>query len=356
MVGSLEEIRSRINVFFQTKTGFLTQVLVRYGAQPKDYDDIVQEAWIKTYNAASKYDPNKSAMLSSWIYTILKNTVADYRRKRSYHSLDEFFEDTNYEPSVDPIPAFDEIDDLRTTFKIIMNRLPMKHRTIIRDRFFKGKSYLQISQELGVKESTVRGKFHEAMNAFKDAAALYRSKLLKTGILLCKCGCGTELAAVDDKGKKREEAYARGHWRRHNARKYSEERISCHCGCGHSIYRYDRHGTERFYFRSHGGQKLGSKVRKKYSGETRERRLVQSKLALRQVYKQKALRAGVVPEKTIIKTCTKCQLEKECKFSGHFNADTTPRYNNWCVDCMREYARNKTKFYRDSKKAKANCA
>lgn len=348
---ALKATQQRITDFFEKKKPLIYSIIFKAGGKPNDADDILQEAWLRTYRAADKYDPVKSPALTSWIYTIVRNITSDFVRKRRPFSLDELQENLNFEPKVDPIAAFDQKEDSQTTFKIIMNRLPIKHRSIIRDRLFNDKSYEDLASELNIKQSTVRGRFHVAMMALKEEASRYRARLLKWGVIVCKCGCGTQLSSKDDKGRIRTEAYARGHHRRHFAETRSQETRLCQCGCGKTIFKYDRWSRERFFKRGHENND-----KRIYTAETRKDRLVQSKLTLRKVYKERALRAGVVAEKTVIKSCGKCQQSKPCKFTGHYNADCTPRYNNWCIQCMNEYARTKRQLYRDREKAKANCA
>lgn len=55
----------------------------------EDREDIVSEIFLKIYAKLESYDERKSS-LSTWVYTITKNTVIDYyRTKKSYELLVE---------------------------------------------------------------------------------------------------------------------------------------------------------------------------------------------------------------------------------------------------------------------------
>lgn len=55
-------------------------------ADPYAAEDIVSEVFLKVYQKLACYDENR-ASLSTWIYTITRNTVIDYYKKRKTQSL-----------------------------------------------------------------------------------------------------------------------------------------------------------------------------------------------------------------------------------------------------------------------------
>lgn len=56
-------------------------------------EDVVQIVFLKVYGNLDKYDETK-ASLSTWIYTITRNTVYDYLKEKRDHPVLGLFENT----------------------------------------------------------------------------------------------------------------------------------------------------------------------------------------------------------------------------------------------------------------------
>ena len=56
-------------------------------------EDIVQTVFLKVYSNLDKYDETK-ASLSTWIYTITRNTVYDYLKEKRGHPVLELVDNT----------------------------------------------------------------------------------------------------------------------------------------------------------------------------------------------------------------------------------------------------------------------
>ena len=56
-------------------------VAFRFTRRPEDADDITQEAFIRLWKAAAKWEP--AARLSTWLYRVTANLCLDYRKKRN---------------------------------------------------------------------------------------------------------------------------------------------------------------------------------------------------------------------------------------------------------------------------------
>ena len=69
---------------------------VRYKIyNPIDVEDIVQTVFLKVYSNLDQYDETK-ASLSTWIYTITRNTVYDYLKEKRDHPVLELMDNTVY--------------------------------------------------------------------------------------------------------------------------------------------------------------------------------------------------------------------------------------------------------------------
>jgi len=64
----------------------LTVVATRYLGRRDEAEEVVQEAWIRVWQQAGRFDPDK-AQPRTWIYRILVNLCLDRLRKRRLFSL-----------------------------------------------------------------------------------------------------------------------------------------------------------------------------------------------------------------------------------------------------------------------------
>ena len=93
------------------------QAYVRSKIQnPHEAEDLVSAIFLKIVQKLNSYDPSKAA-LSTWIYTITRNTVTDYFR--SHRRTLEFSDWLNHAefPEEDPDEALDVLADALMTLK-----------------------------------------------------------------------------------------------------------------------------------------------------------------------------------------------------------------------------------------------
>src|SRR6201993_4426833 len=83
------------------EAGLLDELIVRYQHRLLRYllfltssrelaEDLFQEVWMRVLLRGGQY--NGKARFDTWLFTIARNLVIDYRRKRTVASLDELFE------------------------------------------------------------------------------------------------------------------------------------------------------------------------------------------------------------------------------------------------------------------------
>lgn len=127
-----------------------------------DVDDLVQEAFLKAYNALSSY--NSEYAFSSWLYKITSNACIDFlRKKRNFIPFSQMNVKNEEGES-----SFDVLDENADTSRNIMtdetkkivsdaiNLLPEKYRKIIEYRHYNEMSYEQISEVLEIPIGTVK--------------------------------------------------------------------------------------------------------------------------------------------------------------------------------------------------------
>ncbi|MBR3953155.1 MAG: sigma-70 family RNA polymerase sigma factor [Oscillospiraceae bacterium] len=105
-----------------------------------DVEDIVSTVFLKIYQKIDSFDESK-ASLSTWIYTITRNTVIDYFREIKIHIdfLDEIEADTL---SADSLVDDELLEDLADALETLSER----ERDLIILHYYKGYTLKRISE------------------------------------------------------------------------------------------------------------------------------------------------------------------------------------------------------------------
>ena len=140
---------------------------------PQEAEDIVQETFIKAFNALATF--NEEYAFSTWLFKIATNHCIDTLRKKKLRtfSLDtpirtkegdvsRDYADESYSPERFTISSehtniiLDAVDDL-----------PEKYRTVINMRHREDRSYEEISQILKIPIGTVKARIFRARELLK---------------------------------------------------------------------------------------------------------------------------------------------------------------------------------------------
>jgi RNA polymerase sigma-70 factor (ECF subfamily) len=136
------------------------------GASRDDVDDIVQDAWIRTYRALPRYDDSRS--FESWFFTILANCCRSLRvrlarwRTRSA-PLDEQLRDE----TIDALLATSTRHDVQRVYRALAT-LPTAQRETFLLHYVEGFGYETIAEITGVGVSACKMRAKRAMDAVRD--------------------------------------------------------------------------------------------------------------------------------------------------------------------------------------------
>ena len=129
-------------------------------------NDLTIEIMGKAFINLKSY--NYKYAFSTWIFTIAKNHCIDFLRKNNLKtvSIDELSNNDEYFFEV-PSKDFNPEDLLIRKQRIqllrrLVNQLPAKYMSVVKLRYFKEKSYLEISNELNLSESTIKIRLYRA--------------------------------------------------------------------------------------------------------------------------------------------------------------------------------------------------
>jgi RNA polymerase sigma factor, sigma-70 family len=162
----------------------ITAVIRRVVSNELDIEDLVQETFIKAYNALGSYDQRYS--FSSWLVKIATNHAIDFLRKRkletisiSTHSIENDEDDFIIQiPDTNLLPDQNlSQKELANTIQSILEKMPENFRQIIILRFQQEMDYNEIAQKLSIPLGTVKATLFRAKKML--SALLVKNKLHK---------------------------------------------------------------------------------------------------------------------------------------------------------------------------------
>jgi len=167
------------------KAGLLDQLIVRYQHRLLRYllfltgsrelaEDLFQEVWMRVLIRGTQF--NGKARFDTWLFTIARNLVIDYRRKRTLASLDELFDGSSdddramsFEVSdVQPGP-FDQLasgEDRERVAEALLE-LDTLYREVLVLRFHEDLSLQEIATVTRAPLSTVKSRLYRGLAAIK---------------------------------------------------------------------------------------------------------------------------------------------------------------------------------------------
>ena len=137
-----------------------------------EVEDIVQTVFLKVYGNLDKYDETK-ASLSTWIYTITRNTVCDYLKEKRDHPVIELIENTVYsaEEPDDSLLNKEALEELACA----LEKLPQKERDVIILIYYHGKPKTEVAKILDITYGQLRYLHDKALRRLKETLSRHLS-------------------------------------------------------------------------------------------------------------------------------------------------------------------------------------
>ena len=125
-------------------------------------EDLCSDVFTKVCASIDSFDSDK-ASVSTWIYTIARNTLTDYyRTRRVYEEIPEDFEDgSNIEESVCNEDMLERLADALET-------LDERERSIVILHYYSGKTLGEIAERLGISYAYVKVLHNKALSRLKS--------------------------------------------------------------------------------------------------------------------------------------------------------------------------------------------
>ncbi len=167
------------------KAGLLDELIVRYQHRLLRYllyltsnretaEDLFQEVWMRVLVRGEQF--NGKARFETWLFTIARNLVIDYRRKRTLSSLDDLIDGAGdedramaFEVAADGPTPFDHVSKLEDREKIAAALLGLDtlHREVLVLRFHEEMSLEEIAKVTKAPLSTVKSRLYRGLAAIK---------------------------------------------------------------------------------------------------------------------------------------------------------------------------------------------
>lgn len=135
----------------------------------EEAEDIVQEAFVKMYKNAAKFQKLAGIEFKSWAYKVTINTaITHYRKLRRGEFLSEDPSVYQTEPPDDALATrFSFAADAKTTVSATMQKMPDHLRIVLASYYFEDKSYRTIAEEERISIPTLKMRLFRAKKLFK---------------------------------------------------------------------------------------------------------------------------------------------------------------------------------------------
>jgi RNA polymerase sigma-70 factor (ECF subfamily) len=131
-------------------------------------EDIVQEAFVKAYQAIDRFDLNHS--FYPWLATIARNTAFNLiERDKKKESLEQL-QEKGYDPESAQLGPLENLlnDEAQRRFYKAVKALPSKFREVFVMRHFEDLNYSEIATHLKIPPGTVDSRLHRARKLLVD--------------------------------------------------------------------------------------------------------------------------------------------------------------------------------------------
>ena len=136
---------------------------------PAVAEDVVQEAMIRTWSQASRFDPDR-ARFSTWLHRIVVNLCIDYRRRGRFEPLPDEFDPVDEDMSVDEKLSAEQ---RRSALISALQHLPPRYRAILALVYDEGLSGAEAARTIGVSAKTVERVLSRARGLLRDRLLPY---------------------------------------------------------------------------------------------------------------------------------------------------------------------------------------
>ena len=128
-------------------------------------EDLLGDVFLKVFEHRAAYN-FRMAKLSTWLFTIARNTLLDYFRKKKNIAIWEQLEEETIDIKLDIEKAYIQKDDLEH-MQMCLRKLPENYRTAIYLKHFMNFDYREVASHLNISEKSASNLLSRAVQRLK---------------------------------------------------------------------------------------------------------------------------------------------------------------------------------------------
>ena len=135
--------------FYPKVLGYMRSRITDY----HDAEDLAEDVFVKIYNNWDKFD-GKLASVSTWIYTIARNTLTDYfRTRKTYADIDSIVEPVSGDDGPEDVTVGNETTE---ELAFALEKLDENERDLIIMCYFHGMKLIDTAEKMHVTYSQAK--------------------------------------------------------------------------------------------------------------------------------------------------------------------------------------------------------
>lgn len=166
------DIRGTFQTFVEAYNSPLYQYVVSQVHDPQIAEEIMQDSWIRIYQALGQYSSEKirSLHLRAWLFTIVRHEMCTHMGKKnrsnaiSIENLDDTVKDDAQLPLEDIILLKSQVEEVR----IAIEQLSPALRSVLQLHLFQELGYQEIADYLGESTGTIRTRAFRGMSLLRE--------------------------------------------------------------------------------------------------------------------------------------------------------------------------------------------
>lgn len=165
--------RSAMKQIYDCYVNYLTATCSRYLPDKGELRDVLQDSFVNIFSSLDKFTYRGEGSLKAWMRQVSVNeALKKIRKRKSRNTLEYKWDLPDLEEEEDPDVG--NIPD--GVIQEMIKELPEGYRTVLNLYAFEEKSHKEISELLGISESTSASQLHRARNLLARKLNEYKKK------------------------------------------------------------------------------------------------------------------------------------------------------------------------------------